>query len=183
VAWLARLRYASLMKPLAALLLLLSSTFAAAEELPTRKPGLWELETSMVGPGGRHAMKHCTDAETDAAMTQMGKATAGPAGAACTKNELRREGDSYVAEADCTVGESRIVTHSVFSGDFNSNYSGETTTTYDPPMMGVSETKMKLSARWVGPCEPGQEPGDVIMPNGMKMNMKSMIAAPGSTKP
>ena len=47
-------------------------------------------------------------------------------------------------------------------------------------MMGMSEMKSKLSARWVGPCEADQKPGDIIMPNGMKMNMKTMGMFGGS---
>jgi hypothetical protein len=30
---------------------------------------------------------------------------------------------------------------------------------------------MTMTAKWLGPCAAGQRPGDMIMPNGMKMNI------------
>ena len=30
---------------------------------------------------------------------------------------------------------------------------------------------MTIEAKWTGPCKSDQKPGDVIMPNGMKMNV------------
>ena len=35
-----------------------------------------------------------------------------------------------------------------------------------------------LDARWVGPCKPGQKPGDVIMPNVGGMNINEMMKDP-----
>jgi hypothetical protein len=32
-------------------------------------------------------------------------------------------------------------------------------------------THMKIAATWLGPCEKGQRPGDMIMGNGMTMNI------------
>ena len=125
-------------------------------------------------------MEHCIDAATDAAMMQMGKSMDGKMGLHCAKNEFRTEGGNFIAETDCTSGGIRMISKTVFSGDFTSNYAGETITKYEPAMMGMSEMKSKLSARWVGPCEADQKPGDIIMPNGMKMNMKTMGMFGGS---
>jgi hypothetical protein len=33
------------------------------------------------------------------------------------------------------------------------------------------ESHVAIAAKWLGPCETGQRPGDVIMANGMKMNV------------
>ncbi len=33
---------------------------------------------------------------------------------------------------------------------------------------------MKLDAKWLGPCEKGQKPGDVMMANGMTINVLDM---------
>ena len=33
---------------------------------------------------------------------------------------------------------------------------------------------MKLAATWVGPCAAGQRPGDMIMGNGMTVNILDM---------
>ena len=40
---------------------------------------------------------------------------------------------------------------------------------------------MKLDAKWLGPCEAGQKPGDMMMANGMTINvldMQKMIGKP-----
>jgi hypothetical protein len=36
-----------------------------------------------------------------------------------------------------------------------------------------------LTARWLGPCAADQKPGDMIMPNGTKMNILNMPKARG----
>lgn len=33
------------------------------------------------------------------------------------------------------------------------------------------ETQMTIAAKWLGPCAAGQKPGDVMMGNGMKVNV------------
>jgi hypothetical protein len=37
---------------------------------------------------------------------------------------------------------------------------------------------MTMEAKWVGPCAKGQRPGDVIMPGGIKINVKQMMMKP-----
>ncbi|MCC6221031.1 MAG: DUF3617 family protein [Deltaproteobacteria bacterium] len=163
------------MRKIAFALFLVLPLGAVAEDYPSRKPGLWEIETSMPGmPGGGNKMKHCIDAATDAAMMNAGKSMS--EGMGCTKNEFGKRGANFVAESDCNANGTRMISKTVFSGDFSSNYSGEIVTKFEPPMAGMSEQKMTLSARWLGECEADQKPGDVIMPNGMKLNMNSMGA-------
>ena len=31
-----------------------------------------------------------------------------------------------------------------------------------------------IEAKWIGACKPDQKPGDIMMPGGMKMNIKDM---------
>lgn len=170
------------MKRLLICLGLLIPVSAGAEDFPKRKPGLWEIRTSIPGHGPAQTMKQCIDAASDAKLAQMGKSMGKNMGAQCAKNEFRKEDGKFISESDCTAGGTRMISKSVFSGDFNSRYTSETTTRYDPPMMGTKEQKMTLSARWVGPCEAGQKPGDVILPSGMKMNINSMRTLGGSGK-
>ncbi len=33
---------------------------------------------------------------------------------------------------------------------------------------------MTIEAKWLGACKSDQKPGDIIMPGGMKMNVKDM---------
>ncbi len=162
--------------------LFLVPAVSIADDFPQRKAGLWEVTTSAAGMPGGQVVKQCIDATTDAAMMQVGKSMGGQMGMSCAKNEVKKEGGSFVAESDCNMAGTRMISKTVFSGDFNSAYSAESTARYEPAMMGMSESKTKISARWLGPCEANQQPGDMIMPNGMKMNFKDM-AKLGSQMP
>lgn len=148
---------------------------ANAADLPKRKPGLWEISvTASNAPGASSVMKHCIDQSTDEKMLSSATQMAGQMGIKCSKNDFRREGDKYIAESDCQMAQIRMQSHSEFSGDFNSLYVGVTKSSYNPPMYGLSSSESTMTARWVGPCQAGQQPGDMIMSNGMKMNINSL---------
>jgi hypothetical protein len=42
-------------------------------------------------------------------------------------------------------------------------------------MMGRSDSVMTQDAKWVGACPADLIPGDVVMGNGMKVNIKQMM--------
>jgi hypothetical protein len=57
-----------------------------------------------------------------------------------------------------------------------------------PPMPGAApggETKMTIVAKYLGACQAGQKPGDIMMSNGMKMNVLDMpkMGPPGGGMP
>ncbi|HBF56370.1 MAG TPA: hypothetical protein DDW72_21085, partial [Afipia sp.] len=39
-----------------------------------------------------------------------------------------------------------------------------------------AETTNVLEAKWIGACKADQKPGDILMPGGMKMNIRDMRA-------
>ena len=99
----------------------------------------------------------------------------------CSKNDISRSGGKGHRrfrlqvrrhDGDDACGE--------FSGDFGSNYRGDIKTTYSPPMHGMKDSAMVITAKWLGPCKPGMKPGDVVMqgmpgmPGGMKFNPADM---------
>lgn len=148
---------------------------AAAFDLPARKPGLWELKTIIEGQSkASQVMKQCVDAATDAQMRSFG---ASMGARMCTEQEIRQEGDSIVSDAVCGIGPITMRTHSVTTGDFNSAYTTKTTRKQEggPTMPGmVGNGAMTIEARWIGPCQEGQQPGDIILANGIKMNINDM---------
>ncbi|HEX5803717.1 MAG TPA: DUF3617 family protein [Azospira sp.] len=158
--------------------LLLATGVAAAVDAPARKSGLWEITNNMSGPYPMaQTMQQCIDEKTDKMTEQSG---AQEARKHCSKNEIRREGNKVVSDSICQFDGTTATTHGEFSGDFGSNYRGDIRTTYSPPMQGMKEMKMSVSARWLGPCKPGMKAGDIIMPGmpgmpgGMKMNPADM---------
>jgi hypothetical protein len=142
---------------------------ALAFDFPKRKSGLWEIETLPVehdGAGPKAQM--CIDQKSDDALNEIGT---GMAKKMCSKSNIRREGSTIVSDSVCKYGESTITTHSVITGQFDSAYKVETRSSYDPPMNGMKEGAAVIQARWMGPCKPDQKPGDMILPNGVKVNV------------
>jgi len=74
----------------------------------------------------------------------------------------------------CKIGDTTATSHTVFSGEFDRTYHGEIRTKYSPPLMGKGESVTLVDAKWTGPCQSDQKPGDMIMPNGMKINIHEM---------
>ena len=117
-------------------------------------------------------MSMCTDEKTDDLIaSRAGQAQE------CQQQSIRREGGAFVVDAVCRSGGTTIRTHGRFSGDFATRYSGELRSTFEPPMQGLKEMAQKIDARWVGPCKPGQKPGDVTMDGMGGMNMNEMMNA------
>ena len=123
---------------------------------------------SAATPGAPRKAQMCIDRKSADALNEMGT---GMTKKMCSKNDVRREGAAVVSDSVCTFGASTITTHSVITGNLDSAYKVDTRSTYDPPMNGMTEGSAVIQARWVGPCRPDQKPGDMILPNGMKINV------------
>jgi hypothetical protein len=173
----------------AASLLTVACPALAADELPARKPGLWDMKMVFEGRNlPPQAMQHCTDAATDKQMTaNFGNVTH----EACTKRDMQKAGDTITVDSVCKFGGMTITSHAVVTGSFDSAYTVKVTSKRDggpamPP--GVTggaggETSMMIEAKWLGPCTGDQKPGDMIAPGGMKMNIRDMPTMPGAAAP
>ncbi|BEP39896.1 DUF3617 domain-containing protein [Variovorax sp. V15] len=148
---------------------------ALALDFPARKPGLWEIRTGD-GSGGKdaaagHTMQQCIDAASDKALRDMGQ---GMGKDLCSKQELSSDGGKLVMDSVCKIGNTVATSHAVMSGDFGTAYRMESKSSYSPPLMGRAEGHSVMEAKWIGPCKADQKPGDMVMPNGMKMNVLDM---------
>ena len=152
--------------PLVAAALALATLAANAADLPRRKSGLWEIATANQ-QGQPFAAQMCVDQRTDDLTRQLAGV-----GVTCSKQNVRRESATrYVIDSVCQFGESTATSRAVFTGSFESKYDVDITAKYVPPMMGISEGRSTINARWISACKPGQRPGDIILPNGMTMNV------------
>jgi hypothetical protein len=161
---------------LSALTLIAAATLhpAAADDMPSRKPGLWQVVMVRSGRNmSANEIKSCIDANTDAEMFKMGMSSAQ---SICSRMESHRDGDVFTTSAVCKINETEMTSRSVSHFSGNSAYHSDITTKFDPPLMGKSESVMAQDAKWMGPCPPDMQPGDIVMGNGMKMNMKSMAS-------
>jgi hypothetical protein len=146
---------------------------ASAVELPTRKAGLWEIKMLRTGgPMPEMTMQHCTDEATDKQMTSTFSPMAKDA---CSRNETAKTATGYTTDSICTVSGMTMTSHSDVTGDFNSAYTVKVTShSQGGPAGAARDSSTTLDAKWLGACKADQKPGDIVMPGGLKMNIKDM---------
>ncbi|QUD89216.1 DUF3617 domain-containing protein [Phenylobacterium montanum] len=143
-----------------------------AAAYPHRKAGLWRQTMSMAGGPAMPATEMCLDDASQAKLSMVGQEMSRNH---CSPPQFTRNPDgSFSFTASCDMGEAgRSTTTGTVTGDFNSSYQ----TMIDSKITGAAtaaangEHKMTMTATWLGPCTADQKPGDMIMSNGMKMNM------------
>lgn len=150
---------------------------AAAPDFPTLKNGQWEMTTtSGTAANAQRKSTICLDASTQKAMFDMGS---GLQKEMCPKFSLRREGARWITDAECHLGTSSVRSHAVMTMQGDSSFRTEATSSYDPPLFkDVRESKTVVEATYVGACRDGLTPGDVLLPNGQKLNLRQMQSAP-----
>jgi hypothetical protein len=163
---------------LAMLATLVPSLANAAMDIPARKPGLWQLTVTAERRGlPPQTMKHCIDAETDKTMNSLSGGTQN-----CLKQDMQHVGNTIVIDSVCRSGKRNTVSHTVVTGDFNSAYTVKSDVTQQDAngaLVAYPTTKMTVDAKWLGPCAADQKPGDMIMSNGMKMNINNLPSMHG----
>jgi hypothetical protein len=140
---------------------------AFSDELPARKPGLWEITISH-REGKPNVARYCIDAATDANMRDLGQSTMGNI---CSKQESHRSGNSVTHDSICRIGSSEVTSHTVITFIDDTAYKSEMTFHYNPPMYGgLTDANSTQDAKWLGPCGSDMQPGDMII-QGQKMHI------------
>ena len=170
-------------RAISTLLITLVAMPAVAAEMPSRKAGLWEIKTSA---GNGVAIRQCIDPATDQMMQSLAGLGPGPGAGAppqCSKRDVQKTGDTVTIDSTCTVAGKTVSTHAVVTGSFDSAYTMTVTSQGDGIPAGART--MTMSAKWLGPCAADQRPGDMIMSNGMKINILHIEAGapPGAPPP
>ena len=124
-------------------------------------------------------MKECVDEATDAEMMKMATDTSASMGGTCSRNDFKKTPTGFESESECAIAGTRFHSKGSFTGDFASAYNGTVTTTMTPLMLGDPTSKTSITAKYIGPCSADMKPGDVILANGMKVNMKKAVADVG----
>lgn len=165
-----------MLKHVLALSLLCAASTATAAALPKRKSGLWEISTASSASArndkGGMTISMCVDQNSDADWMQGGQQMAQ---AKCAKQDYKVERDRVTFSSVCNLGKTTATTKGVASGDFNKAYKVEADSTYEPPIGNMKQASTTITAKWLGPCKAGQRPGDMVMPNGMTVNMNDMM--------
>ncbi len=156
----------------ALLLALLAAAPVSAQGIPQRKSGLWEIKTQAIpAKNPPHSIHIFVDTKSADLMQHV---ASGPTMDFCLTTERRQCGERLIIGSECKIGETMATTHSVFTGKFDSAYRVESTSKYDPPLAGIKEGSVAIEATWLGPCKADQKPGDMVLSNGMKININGV---------
>lgn len=154
---------------IAASLFVCVATSAQAAEysaVPKRAAGLWETVT--ITDTGRSGAKECIDASTDRLVLQLTSVLT------CRNTDFKRTADGYAAGAVCSSGGLSIDNKVTVTGDFESWARAEALTTMrsEDGDAGLNRSfSTAIETRRLGDCEPGQVPGDLILPNGKTVHV------------
>jgi hypothetical protein len=98
-----------------------------ALDMPTRKPGLWELKMEFQS---RHlpmtGMRQCVDQATDKLMNAN---YGGSALESCSKKDIQNSGGTITVDSVCKFGDATTTSHAVITGSFDSAYTIDVTST------------------------------------------------------
>lgn len=147
--------------------------------VPTRKAGLWEVtvrsDDLVLRRQGEvqqkpQTVQMCTNAEAEPVMLFA----IVPAQQNCRPvNVARRtkgQGGGYDINTECYVHDQRADAHMELRGDLQSVYGGAFSVKYaQTPMANTG--RMVFEGRWLGACKPSQRPGDMVLPNGITVNV------------
>lgn len=158
------------------------ATSALAIDFPARKAGLWELTMKMDSATmPPQTMQHCIDEATDKDMMEMSNSI----GAQQCQQNWAKTATGFAFDSTCDFGNGKTSSRGTVSGDFNSSYQIEVISK-GGPRGANDESRMNMTATWLGACKAGQKPGDIVMPGGMTINvsqMKKMMGAMPGAKP
>lgn len=157
--------------------LLAAAGLAQAQEFPKLKAGLWEVTTSAKGDtkGGRMTSM-CLD---DSVQQEMYKVSTGMMAGMCSKHDIKVAGNKVTTAANCDLGVSKMQSQTVMTLSGNSSYHTEARATFDPPMNGMKDSTTIIDGKHVGACKPGQQPGDMTLPNGQTINIRQVMGRKG----
>jgi len=147
--------------------------------LPTPKAGLWRESTLRDGHelGLIGEMRACLDADARARLSTLGGRSEK---SRCQNLSVARDADGgYHFSSACNLGlGGHVVTQGELTGDLTSRYRVmsriDTSGAILASMNGHHE--IDLEADYLGPCPAGMGIGDVIIANGMKVNMNHLRA-------
>lgn len=147
---------------------------------PTRRFGLWEQTMRRDGapPAMVGEMRVCIDAASESGLSVFG---AKLGRGLCRQRSVTRSADgAYAFTSTCDMGEAGVTTSAgTVVGNLSSHYrvhdESETTGAAVAAMNGRHVTE--IDATWLGPCPVGMTGGDVMLANGMKVNLNKLGAA------
>ena len=153
--------------------LALTPTLTQADDLPKRKPGLWEITTTSDRPNSQPmTAKMCTDDKTQQLFAHFGDQAAKTK---CSKRDVQNQGTTVITDTVCNIAKSQVTSHAVMNFDSATSFSIQVHSHYEPALFGRTDSNSTHTGKWVGACPADLKPGDVLSPNGVKINMNAVL--------
>jgi len=152
---------------------------ANAQEFPKLKPGLWTTTTTTAGRPKQEQRPSmlCLDESVQQDMYRM---SMGMMFGLCSKHDVKIAGNKVTIDAVCDLGMTKMQTTSVMTLTGNTSYRTEARATFDPPLKNTPRESLTIiEGKHVGDCKPGQQPGDMTLPNGQNMNIRQWMGQKG----
>ena len=151
----------------------------ASRPLPARKHGLWEVtvrsDELMLQRQGQaqsrpQTVQMCTNAEAESVMLFA----IVPGQQNCREVSARprsaKFGGGWDIRTLCFVHDNRVETEMQLTGDLQAEYRGAYSVKYPATLMH-NTGRMLFEGRRLGDCSAGQRPGDMVLPNGVTVNV------------
>ena len=159
----------------------LTAALAQADEIPKRKPGLWELTwySNDVTPSQAAAIqvpnsaKMCIDDTTDAKLAAAYDACDPPLDFIFFLPQFKTELVCEISAADVKIKSRAKIT---FTG--NTAYRIEVKTRFEPARKGEGDFSGGREGKWVGACPTDMRPGDLIVGDEPNIYVLEELAKP-----
>ena len=170
-----RLPVAVLGRALFALAFSIPAFAATTLDIPALRPGLWEATTTAPNRSQTHpaVTRVCIDKQTQRHILDQ-LAFAMPR--MCSRNQYEMRGGRFMTDSSCTFGASTIEgrTETTFLRD--TAYRTEVVGRVGPTGRIAETQRTVIDGRHVGPCPAGMKPGDLVLPNGLTLNLLQLSA-------
>lgn len=122
---------------------------------PQRLAGLWMMNTTVTGLTNTVNTYHmCVAPEADDALAHPNIPVT-----QCNDQTWLRDRHYAYYDATCPLENGTVTLKGQFGGDFEYNFQGELTITYDPPVEGVEVVTVSYEGRRLAPCKDHLERG------------------------
>ena len=154
---------------------------AVAQDAPKLRAGQWEVvrKSDRANDAGMR-MTMCMD---DAMQREMWTMGMGAVRGMCSKSDIRFTAGRGSVDLVCNVGGSTMRSKAAITFNGDTAYRTDIDTTYDPPSNGIAHARTLVESRWLGACKAGQQPGDMVLPNGTTINMRNALGGAQPARP
>jgi len=146
-----------------------TSSLVIADDFPIIKEGLWATEVTSKTQNSKTKMKQCFG--NSESIKDMFESTKKNLQGICSDFKTEGSGSTFTSTVTCDMGFMKVQSTSTATGDFSKEYKVTTTSVMTPAIAGANGEISIINSKYIGECEPGMKPGDMITSDGKKMNV------------